>query len=122
MLVLVYVDEILIIGGNYTLNSQFALNDLGAVNYFPGFEAQKTDTAYYLTQRKYAINLLAKTNLLRANPYPSPMCQSKKFSAEWGELLQNTQLYQSTSGAFKYLTLIRHDIAYPVNTLSQCLK
>ena len=71
-----------------SLNSQFALKDLGAVNFFLGFEVVKHGLGYHLTQRKYTTDPLAKTAMLGSTPSPTLMCQSKKLSVERGDVLE----------------------------------
>ena len=81
LLVLVYVDDILIIGEDSILisklitdlDSQFSLRTLGAVNYFLGIEAYRSSKGLVLTQKKYLQDLLTKTNMSSAKTCPSPM-------------------------------------------------
>lgn len=70
--VLVYVDDMLITGSNndlitqfiYSLVGRFSLKDLGELRYFLGIEATCTTARLHLMQKKYIIDLLAKTNML----------------------------------------------------------
>ena len=66
LFVLVYVDNILIIGFDTDalhacikdLDTYFSLKTLGSVNYFLDFEAHRDVTGIYLTQSKYSLDLL----------------------------------------------------------------
>ena len=88
MLLLVYVDDILIIGENSAdiqqvisdLNTQFALKTLGSVSYFLGFEAVRDSSGLHLSQFKYVVDLLHKTNLLNAKPLSKPVYQFQTVS------------------------------------------
>lgn len=87
------------------------------MNFFLGFEATKRNDGYYLTQRKYTVDLFTKTNMLTANGSLSPLCQSKKLSKDGGKVFENAQLYRFTIGALQYLTFTRPAIAFTVNKL-----
>ncbi|KAL5789447.1 hypothetical protein ACOSQ2_004335 [Xanthoceras sorbifolium] len=127
--VLVYVDDILITGTDNrlihqaieVLHSRFALKALGAVNYFLGFEAFRNDHGIYLTQTKYILDLLTKTQLLNSKLCDTPICSSVKLSLYSGKAFADPTLYRSTLGALQYLTYTKSDIAFPVNKLSQFL-
>lgn len=79
---LIYVDDIIIIGSSPSLVSnlkvllhkEFALKDLGELNYFLGIEATKTpDGGLLLSQRKYVTDLLKKAGMLNTKPINTPM-------------------------------------------------
>ena len=87
---LVYVDDILITGSNEShikttisaLNSKFALKDLGAVNYFLGFEAYRDASGIYLTQTKYIHDLLSRTSMLNSKTeFNSSLLQPETLSS-----------------------------------------
>ena len=130
LLLIVYVDDILITGGNSSeikrlishLHSQFGLKILGSVSYFLGFEVTRDKDCIWLNQRKYTIDLLQRTNMTDSNPMTTPMCPSTKLSLTTGSVFEDPTLYRSTIGALQYLTLNRPDIAFTVNRLSQYLK
>ncbi|KAF9660890.1 hypothetical protein SADUNF_Sadunf19G0010700 [Salix dunnii] len=95
---------------------------LGSVTYFLGFETTRGADGIHLSQTKYTIDLLKKTNMLEANPCPTPMNQSNKLHLQDSEPFEYITLYRSTIGALQYLTLSRPDIAFLVNKLSQFLQ
>ena len=74
---LVYVDDVLIIGNNIALisrvkddlNKCFALNTLGSVGYFLGFEVNRNKNGILLTQSKYISDLLKKANMAEAKSH-----------------------------------------------------
>ena len=130
LLLLVYVDDILIIGESQDdmqqiikdLQIQFALKTLGSVNYFLGFEVTQTSSGLHLSQSKYAADLLQKANMAEAKPCPTPMCLSNNFSTIDSELFSQPSLYRTTIGALQYLTMTHPDLSFSVNKLSQFLQ
>ncbi|GKF81129.1 uncharacterized mitochondrial protein-like protein, partial [Tanacetum coccineum] len=66
MYLLVYVDDLILIGNDESviatftsrLNHEFAIKDLGALNYFLGLEVAYTNNGLFLTQSKYARDIL----------------------------------------------------------------
>uniref|UniRef100_A0A803Q722 Reverse transcriptase Ty1/copia-type domain-containing protein n=1 Tax=Cannabis sativa TaxID=3483 RepID=A0A803Q722_CANSA len=130
LLVLVYVDDFLIIGGDsHTisklityLHNKFSLKSLGYVSYFLGFEAYRNASGIYLIQSKYAADLLNRTNFEDAKECNTPMILANKLSQDDSPNFDKPEIYRSSIGALQYLTLTRPDIAYSVNKLSQYLK
>ncbi|KAL6289760.1 hypothetical protein ACE6H2_007270 [Prunus campanulata] len=126
--ILVYVDDIVITGNNPSyctqlisqLGSQFAIKDLGPLHYFLGIEVHRTASGLFLSQTKYTTDLLSKTDMLDAKPFPSP-ATTAKLASDSGELLSYPTSYRSIVGALQYLTWTRPDISYSVNQVCQFL-
>nr|GEY29379.1 ribonuclease H-like domain-containing protein [Tanacetum cinerariifolium] len=52
-----------------SLNNEFDITDLGALNYFLGISADCTPTGLFLSQKKYALQLLNRAHMVNCNPY-----------------------------------------------------
>ena len=71
ILLLLYVDDMIITGDDYSrisdfkqfLHQQFEMKDLGHLGYFLGLEVSSDSTGYYLSQAKYASDLLSRAGL-----------------------------------------------------------
>lgn len=71
VITLVYVDDILVTGPNSTLckafinklGQLFLVKDLGALHYFLGLEVTRTAKGIFLSQNKYAMDILIKTHM-----------------------------------------------------------
>ncbi|RVW87716.1 Retrovirus-related Pol polyprotein from transposon TNT 1-94 [Vitis vinifera] len=128
--ILVYVDDILITGNNdqfvqhviTQLNNQFALKDLGDIDYFLGIQVKHTSVGMHLSQAKYISNLLQKTKMLHVKSVPTPMVSNQSLSNSGSAPFSNTQLYRSTVGALQYATITRPDISYSVNRVCQFMQ
>ena len=118
LLLLVYVDDLLITGNNapliqtfiQDLHNRFALKDLGLMKDFLRFEALRITTGLHLTQSKYTVDLLTRTNMHSANPVPTPMSVALKLHVASDPAFSDPTLYRSTIGALQYLTYTRLDI------------
>jgi hypothetical protein len=62
------------------LQDEFALKDLGDLNYFLGIEVMKTTDGIVLTQEKYASDLLKKVGKSKCKPVTTPLSTSEKLS------------------------------------------
>jgi histone deacetylase 1/2 len=131
ILMLIYVDDIIVTGNSVKaievllkkLKTDFALKDLGDLNFFLGIEVKSVQGGILLSQAKYASDILRRVNMLHCKPSPTPLSSSEKLSKEDGTLLSSADAtyYRSKVGALQYLTLTRPDLAFAVNKVCQFL-
>lgn len=108
IIVLIYVDDILVIGNNSSkfqlfankFDNMFSFKGLGDLHYFLGFEVFRDDTGIYLTQRKYILDLLKEFNMLDASPSPTPMVARKNLATNEVKPMQNPSDYRRALGGF----------------------
>ncbi|XP_043691670.1 uncharacterized mitochondrial protein AtMg00810-like [Telopea speciosissima] len=123
--VLVYVDDIIITGSSPSmvqdliskLGDEFAIKD-GDLNFFLGIEVVKTPSGLHLSQAKYTLDILRKTNMVAAKPMPTPS-STETLPKDIGPAFEDVTQYRSVVGALQYLTLTRPDIAFLVNRVCQ---
>lgn len=123
---LVYVDDIIVTSNNPAsirtlmarLSKEFAIKDLGRLGYFLGLEVSYPSSGLFLSQSKYARDILARADLLDSKPVSTPLAPGVSFTSAGTEFSDPT-LYRSLVGALQYLTITRPDISYSVNTVSQ---
>uniref|UniRef100_A0A803LKW1 Protein kinase domain-containing protein n=1 Tax=Chenopodium quinoa TaxID=63459 RepID=A0A803LKW1_CHEQI len=124
--VLVYVDDLLIIGNSKIetsklknlLSSHFHMKDLGDLRYFLGLEIDHTPQGIFVSQKKYVTDLLKEQGLLNAKPLKLPIDNHLKLSADKGTPLESPVPYQQLLGKLIYLTVTRPDISFTVQLLS----
>lgn len=124
---LVYVDDLIVTGSNPefvqrfvdSLAQRFSIKDLGQLSYFLGVEVTPNSQGILLSQRRYILDLLAKTNMLAARPVITPLPTSPSLQSKAGTPLDNPTEYRTVVGSLQYLLLTRPDIALAVNKLSQ---
>ncbi|BFG40530.1 hypothetical protein CerSpe_268040 [Prunus speciosa] len=127
LILLIYVDDILITGNDQEqishlirrLGTLFSMKDLGKLHYFLGIEVTYDGDCMYLTQSKYALDLLQRTKFVDAKPISTPVSSGQKLSAFVGEPHSDPETYRSIVGALQYLTITRPDLSYAVNQVCQ---
>lgn len=121
---LVYVDDIILTRNNTEfisrLHKEFAIKDLGKLNYFLGLEVSYTTNGLLLTQAKYAHDILTRAGLMDAKPASTPLTKSTQITSH-GDPFSDLTFYRSLVGALQYLTITRPDLSYAVNQVSQFL-
>ncbi|XP_028076389.1 uncharacterized protein LOC114278518 [Camellia sinensis] len=130
-ILVVYVDDILVIGSDPVLLAQFiqhmhtvfSMKELETVSYFLGISIQALSHGYFLSQTKYATELFHKAGLTDCKPCSTPLTVKTSyspFSSSSDELpFSNPSLYMSIVGGLQYLTITRPDLALVVNQACQ---
>ena len=88
------------------------------LKYFLGVEVMRSKHGFFLSQRKYELNLLSKTGKLGAKPCSSPMAPGLHLTRE-GELFKDPERHRRLVEKLNYLTVTRLDIAHSVSVISQ---
>ncbi|GJU68938.1 ribonuclease H-like domain-containing protein [Tanacetum coccineum] len=122
---LLYVDDIILTASSTAflqriislLHGEFAMTDLGSLNYFLGVSAQRTASGMFLSQSKFAVEILERANMQKCNPCKTPVDTESKLGPD-GEPVSDPTLYRSLAGALQYLTFTRPDLSYVVQQLT----
>ena len=122
----VYVDDIVITGSDFTeisslksfLHGQFHTKDLGMLRYFLGVEVIRSKHEIFLSQRKYVLDLLFEIGKLGAKPCSSPMALGAHLAREC-ELFENLERCRRLVGKLNYLTVTHPNIVHSINVVSQ---
>jgi hypothetical protein len=101
------------------LGDHFKLKDLGNLKYFLGIEVARSKKCIFLSQRKYALEVLEDTGFLNAKPNTFPIEQNLALSKHDGDLIADSSSYRRLVGKLIYLTITKPDLAYAVQVLSQ---
>ncbi|XP_057471979.1 uncharacterized mitochondrial protein AtMg00810-like [Actinidia eriantha] len=76
------------------LRQQFEMKDLGNLSYFLGIEVSSTSDGYYLSQTKYASDLLSRAGLTDNKTVDTPLENNVRFHTTDGEPLADPTLYR----------------------------
>ena len=129
ILLLLYVDDMIITGDDLSgiqelkdfLSQQFEMKDLGHLSYFLDLEITHSTDGLYITQAKYASELLSRAGLTDSKTVDTPVELNAHLTPSGGKPLSNPSLYRRLVGSLVYLTVTRPDISYAVHQVSQYL-
>ncbi|GKE25256.1 ribonuclease H-like domain-containing protein, partial [Tanacetum coccineum] len=87
---LIYVDDIVLTTSStallqniiLSLHKEFEMTDLGALNYFLGISITRDTTGIFLSQNKYAMDILERAHALNCNPTRTPVDTKSKLGPE----------------------------------------
>nr|GEV34076.1 ribonuclease H-like domain-containing protein [Tanacetum cinerariifolium] len=96
------------------LHAKFAMTDLGPLNYFLGIAATCTSDDIFLSQTKYATEILERAHMLNCNR--TPVDTEKKLGPE-GSPVADPTFFRSPAGALQYLTFTPPALSYAVQQL-----
>ncbi|GJT68294.1 ribonuclease H-like domain-containing protein [Tanacetum coccineum] len=96
-----------------SLHKEFDMTDLGTLNYFLGISAVRHPTGLFLSQKKYARQLLERAHMVNCNPSRTPIDTDSKLGPD-GVPVQDPTLYRSLAGGLQHLTFTRPDLSYAV--------
>jgi hypothetical protein len=91
------------------------------MHYFLGIEVWQSPEKIFINQGKYVIEILERFDMLECKSMTTPMETNLNLLVDTSSELVDATLYKQIIGSLMYLTNIRPDICFNVNTLSQCL-
>ena len=118
MELLVYIDDI-VLARNETnackqfkiyLDACFSIKDLGQLKYFMGIEVAHGAKDMFLSQRKYALEIIDESDLLGTKSVDFPIEKNHKLAFATGRALNDPTRYRRFIGRFIYLTITRPDL------------
>ncbi|GJZ61759.1 ribonuclease H-like domain-containing protein [Tanacetum coccineum] len=87
------------------------MTGLGALTYCFGISADRNSIGLFLSQKKYALQLLERANMVHCNPSRTPIDTESKLGPD-GVPVQDHTLHRSLVGGLQYLTFARPDLSY----------
>ena len=102
VILLLYVDDMIITGDDTSsitdlkasLNYHFEMKDLGPLSYFLCLEVLSSVDGFYLSQAKYAFNLISRAGLIYTRTESTPLELNVHLAPTDGTVLDNPTLYR----------------------------
>ncbi|CAM8896077.1 unnamed protein product [Rhodiola kirilowii] len=92
---------------------------VGEMNYFLGLQVIQKDDDIFISQSKYAKNLIKKFDLEKASHKRTPAATHLKITKDDAGTKVDQTMYMSMIGSLLYLTSSRPDIAYAVGVCAR---
>ena len=129
ILLLLYMDDMIITGDDLNdiqelkdfLSYQFEMKDLRHLSYFLGLEITNSTDGLYITQVKYASELLSRAGLTNSKTVDILVELNVHLTPTGGKPLSNPSLYKRLVGSLVYLSITHPDISYVIHQVSQYL-
>ncbi|XP_028062411.1 uncharacterized protein LOC114265776 [Camellia sinensis] len=129
IIICLYVDDIIYTSSSSSLTAEFKsrmmhefeMSDMGLLHYFLGLEVQQAEGGIFISQRKYAKDLLNKFGMLNCKPATTPMNINEKLQCEDRAEMADAR-FKSLVGGLIYLTYTRPDIAFFVGMISRFMQ
>nr|GEV10695.1 retrovirus-related Pol polyprotein from transposon TNT 1-94 [Tanacetum cinerariifolium] len=118
LLVQIYVDDIIFGSTNpkYTkrfeklMHSRFEMSLMGEIKFFLGLQIHQSPRGIFISQAKYALEILHKHGMDKGQSIGTPMATKTKLDADLSENSVDQTNYHSKIGSFMYLTSSRPNI------------
>ena len=127
MVIVLYVDDLIIIGDHEkmlqqlreSLSSEFEMTDLGLMHFCLGIEVWQKPGRIFISQQRYACEILKAFNMTECKDVVSPMEVNGKLSVEDASPLVDIREYRKLVGSLIFLCNTRPDISFAVGVLSR---
>jgi hypothetical protein len=110
LIIVLYVDDLILTGDEKLIRSckedlarEFEMKDMGLMHYFLGLEVWQGDGELFVSQGKYANEILKKFHMESSKPMETPLAGNwRKEDATSGEVVEAT-IYRQLVGSLMYL-------------------
>ncbi|XP_057746722.1 uncharacterized mitochondrial protein AtMg00810-like [Arachis stenosperma] len=125
-----YVDNLIFTGNNLKIITEFReamikyfeMTNMGLMSHFLGIEVVQKDDEIFISQKKYANDILKKFQMKHSKPVSTPVEEKFKLLREDKRKIVNPTYYKSLIGSLRYLTATRPDIVFGVGLLSRFME
>ncbi|XP_078153697.1 putative LRR receptor-like serine/threonine-protein kinase At1g51820 [Carex rostrata] len=100
-----------------SMKKEFEMTDFGLLHYFLGLEVEQEHGSVFVSQRKYANDLL-KNGMHSCKAATTPMNNNEKLTRDDGTGFCDETKFRGLVGGLIYLTHTRRDISYAVGVIS----
>ncbi|KAK2451550.1 putative mitochondrial protein [Trifolium repens] len=127
MIAQIYVDDIVFGGMSNTMvqhfvqqmQSEFEMSLVGELTYFLGLQIKQMEDTIFISQSKYARNIVRKFGMDNASHKRTPTPTHLKLTKDEQGVGVDQSLYRSMIGSLLYLTASRPDITFAVGVCAR---
>ncbi|XP_047270513.1 uncharacterized mitochondrial protein AtMg00810-like [Capsicum annuum] len=127
LMMCLYVDDMIYMGSCESLVAEFKsfmikkfeMTDLGLLQYFLGLEIKQSLDGIFVSQRKYATDLLRKLYMLGCKIASTPMNVNEKLISDDGAGLADARCFRRIVDGLNYLSHTRPDIEFSISVVSR---
>jgi hypothetical protein len=127
MIAQIYVDDIVFGGMSnqmvqhfvHQMKSEFEMSLVGELTYFLGLQVKQMEDTIFISQSKYAKNIVKKFGLDNASHKRTPAATHLKLSKDENGVAIDQSVYNSMIGSLLYLTGSRPDITFTVGVCAR---
>ena len=101
------------------MEKAFEMSNLGLMKYFLGIEIQQDKYGIFLSQKKYAKDLLKKFHRENCKPTTTPFVQNLQLIKDDGAAKVEISVYRSLIGSLLYLIIAKPDLMFAASFLSR---
>jgi hypothetical protein len=125
-----YVDDLILTGSDSkllnhvktNLKKKFEMTDLGFFHYFLGLQVLQTNEGIFISQSKYACDLLHRLHMEYCKSSPSSFQFGLKLVSTYTSPKVDSTLYRQLVGSLLYMTHTYPDISFVIGVVSWYMK
>jgi hypothetical protein len=130
LIVCLYVDDLIFTDNDPMLFEQlktsmmteFNMTDLGRMRFFLGIEVLQRTDGIFISQRKYAQELLQRFKMNQCNSVHNPAVPGFKLTKDEEGITVDSTFYKQIVGSLMYLTATRPDLMFIVSLISRYME
>jgi len=98
------------------------MTDLGKMSYFLGVEVMQSEKGIFISQGKYAREVLDRFGMSNSKAVGNPIVPCNKLTKEGNEAKVDAKKFKQMVGSLMYLTETRPDLMYAVSLVSRYME
>lgn len=121
-MIIAWNDQEALLHNKACIRKCFKMKDVDALKYFRGLEVAKSHQGLFMSQCKYASDIIFDSGLLGTKPANFPKEQHHQLVIVACPLFDDTEKYRRLMGRLIHLAVTRSDLAYSFHIMSQFMQ